>query len=41
MAAAAARIVLDLARGRRPAATRIELATELIVRASTSAPRQA
>jgi len=41
MAAAAARIVLDLARGRRPAATRIELATELIVRASTAAPRTA
>jgi LacI family xylobiose transport system transcriptional regulator len=39
MAAAAAHIVLDLARGRRPAATRIELATELVVRASTAAPR--
>ena len=38
MAAAAARIVLDLARGRKPAATRIELATELIVRSSTAAP---
>ena len=39
MAAAAARIVLDLGRGRRPAAVRIELATELIVRASTAPPR--
>lgn len=38
MAAAAARIVLDLARGRRPAALRIELATELVVRTSTAAP---
>ena len=40
MAAAAARIVLDLARGRKPAALRIELATELVVRSSTSAPRR-
>jgi len=39
MAAAAARIVLDLGRGRRPAATRIELATELVLRSSTAAPR--
>ena len=39
MAATAARIVLDLARGRQPAATRIELATELIIRSSTAAPR--
>jgi LacI family xylobiose transport system transcriptional regulator len=39
MAAAAARIVLDLGRGKRPAAVRIELATELIVRASTAPPR--
>jgi len=40
MAGAAARIVLDLARGRKPAATRIELATELVVRSSTAPPRQ-
>jgi LacI family xylobiose transport system transcriptional regulator len=41
MAAAAARIVIDIARGRRPSALRIELATELVERASTAAPRQA
>jgi LacI family xylobiose transport system transcriptional regulator len=41
MAAAAARIVVDLARGRRPSALRIELATELVERASTAPPRAA
>jgi DNA-binding LacI/PurR family transcriptional regulator len=38
MAMAAARLVLDLAGGQQPAQTRIELATELVVRESTSAP---
>ncbi|AXK34904.1 LacI family transcriptional regulator [Streptomyces armeniacus] len=36
MAEAAARMVLDLGRGERPAATRIELATSLVVRGSTA-----
>ncbi|MET9110309.1 LacI family DNA-binding transcriptional regulator [Streptomyces zhihengii] len=39
MAEAAARLVLDLGRGRRPAATRVDLATTLVVRHST-APRR-
>jgi LacI family xylobiose transport system transcriptional regulator len=30
--------VLDLGRGRRPAATRIDLATSLVVRNSTAPP---
>jgi LacI family xylobiose transport system transcriptional regulator len=38
MAATAARIVIDLARGRRPSALRIELATTLVERASTAPP---
>ncbi|MDQ0952005.1 LacI family xylobiose transport system transcriptional regulator [Streptomyces phaeochromogenes] len=39
MAEAAARLVLDLGRGERPsAATRVELATSLVVRSSTAAP---
>ncbi|MGW0771502.1 LacI family DNA-binding transcriptional regulator [Streptomyces sp. NPDC002676] len=37
----AARSVLDLARSVAPASPRVELATELVVRASTAAPRQA
>ena len=43
MAATAARIVIQLAAGRGPgsAPTRVELATELIVRSSTAAPRPA
>lgn len=40
MAAAAARIVVDLARGRQPTATRIQLATRLVERGSTAAPRK-
>ncbi|UYQ60494.1 LacI family DNA-binding transcriptional regulator [Streptomyces peucetius] len=38
MAEAAARLVLDLGRGRRPAASRIDLATSLVVRNSTAPP---
>jgi len=38
MAAAAARIVVDLARGKEPTATRIELATSLVERSSTAPP---
>ncbi|MEE1927426.1 LacI family DNA-binding transcriptional regulator [Streptomyces sp. TRM 70351] len=38
MAEAAARMVLDLGRGERPAVTRIELATSLVVRSSTASP---
>ncbi|WP_377271427.1 LacI family DNA-binding transcriptional regulator [Peterkaempfera sp. SMS 1(5)a] len=38
MAEAAARLVLDLGRDRRPAATRVELATSLVVRSSTAPP---
>ena len=38
MAAAAARIVVDLSRGKTPTATRIELATRLIERNSTAPP---
>ncbi len=40
MAMAAANLVLRLASGERPAETRIELSTELVVRASTSSPPQ-
>ncbi len=36
----AARFVLDLARSVAPASSRVELATELVVRASTAEPRQ-
>ncbi|WP_209648490.1 LacI family DNA-binding transcriptional regulator [Kibdelosporangium banguiense] len=39
MATTAAQMVFTLANGERPANERIDLATELIVRASTSAPR--
>ena len=38
MAEAAAEMVLGLARGEEPAQTRVELATELVVRESTAAP---
>ena len=38
MAEAAAEIVLAIARGEEPAQTRVELATELIVRESTAPP---
>ncbi|MCF6521911.1 LacI family DNA-binding transcriptional regulator [Streptomyces sp. JJ36] len=38
MAEAAARMVLDLSRGERPAVPRIELATSMVVRASTAPP---
>jgi DNA-binding LacI/PurR family transcriptional regulator len=41
MAVAAADLVLAMARGDEPAQTRIELATELIVRESTAPPREA
>ncbi|APU21852.1 LacI family DNA-binding transcriptional regulator [Actinoalloteichus sp. GBA129-24] len=41
MAAAGARLALSLAVGDEPAHTRIELATSLVVRGSTAAPRQA
>jgi DNA-binding LacI/PurR family transcriptional regulator len=40
MAVTAARLVLRLAAGEQPAETRIELATELVVRSSTSPPRR-
>jgi DNA-binding LacI/PurR family transcriptional regulator len=39
MGAAAAEMLLDLARGERPRHTRLELATELVVRQSTARPR--
>ncbi len=39
MAATAARMVLDLARGEAPSNLRIDLATELVVRESTAPPR--
>ncbi|MFB7187157.1 LacI family DNA-binding transcriptional regulator [Streptomyces sp. NPDC056178] len=39
MAETAARLVLDLARGERPATTRVDLATRLVVRSSTAEPR--
>ena len=38
MGATAARLVLDLAAGRQPESTRIELATTLVVRESTAPP---
>lgn len=38
MAAAAASLVVGLARGKRPEPTRVELATSLVVRESTAAP---
>jgi DNA-binding LacI/PurR family transcriptional regulator len=38
MGAAAARMLLDLARGAMPPPKRLELTTELVVRASTAAP---
>lgn len=38
MAETAARLVLDLGRGRRPATTRVDLATSLVVRSSTAPP---
>lgn len=40
MAEAAAELVLDLARGEEPPQMRVELATELVVRESTSPPRE-
>jgi LacI family xylobiose transport system transcriptional regulator len=40
MAMAAARLVLRLANGEHPSQTRVELATELIVRESTAPPRR-
>jgi LacI family xylobiose transport system transcriptional regulator len=40
MAAAAAGLALELARGEQPAQTRVELATELIVRESTAPPNR-
>jgi DNA-binding LacI/PurR family transcriptional regulator len=39
MAITAARIALALAKGEKPAQTRVELATELVIRESTAAPR--
>lgn len=38
MAEAAARLVLDLSKGRQPSMRRVDLATHLIVRSSTAAP---
>ncbi|MFE5093193.1 LacI family DNA-binding transcriptional regulator [Streptomyces sp. NPDC056638] len=38
MAETAARLVLDLGRGARPATTRVDLATKLVVRSSTAGP---
>jgi LacI family xylobiose transport system transcriptional regulator len=38
MAEAAARLVLDLGRGRRPSTDRVELATSLVARSSTAPP---
>jgi LacI family transcriptional regulator, xylobiose transport system transcriptional regulator len=40
MAITAARLVLALARGEQPAQTRVELATELVIRESTAPPRR-
>ncbi len=40
MAVTAARLVIALARGEAPAQTRVELATELVVRESTAPPRR-
>ena len=39
MAVAAAELVLGMANGEAPAQTRVELATELVVRESTAPPR--
>ncbi|MFI5632435.1 LacI family DNA-binding transcriptional regulator [Streptomyces sp. NPDC051664] len=39
MAETAARLVLDLSRGQQPATTRVDLATNLVVRSSTASPR--
>jgi LacI family transcriptional regulator len=39
MATVGAEMVLAIARGEEPAQTRIELATELIIRESTAPPR--
>ncbi|MER5731511.1 LacI family DNA-binding transcriptional regulator [Streptomyces sp. NPDC002138] len=39
MAEVAARMVIDLARGARPATLRVDLATSLVVRSSTAPPR--
>jgi LacI family xylobiose transport system transcriptional regulator len=39
MAVIAARLVLGLARGTRPPQTRVELATELVLRESTAPPK--
>jgi DNA-binding LacI/PurR family transcriptional regulator len=41
MAVAAAELVLAMARGEQPAQTRVELATELVIRESTAAPAPA
>jgi DNA-binding LacI/PurR family transcriptional regulator len=41
MAVTAAELVLELARGEEPAQTRVELATELVVRESTAPPARA
>lgn len=41
MGVAAAEMVVDLSRGRQPRHTRLELATELVVRESTAPPREA
>jgi LacI family xylobiose transport system transcriptional regulator len=38
MAEAAARLVLDLSRGRQPGTLRVDLATRLVERASSAAP---
>jgi LacI family transcriptional regulator, xylobiose transport system transcriptional regulator len=40
MAEAAARLVIDLSRGKRPAALRADLATRLVERSSTAPPQQ-
>lgn len=40
IAVTAARLVLTLASGVQPAQTRLELATEIVVRESTAAPRR-
>jgi len=40
MGATAAEMVVDLARGRPPRQTRVELATELVIRQSTAPPRR-
>ncbi|HEX2755607.1 MAG TPA: substrate-binding domain-containing protein, partial [Candidatus Limnocylindrales bacterium] len=40
MAMVAAEMVLTIARGESPAQTRIELATELVIRESTAPPRE-